>query len=123
MSEGSLIIVLGDSDLPEFRAPLAWVTQRKRVVRCHTLDEVAALHADCHCVGQIIACGRPGRFTASEIETLHAWAPMAPVVALGGVWCDGETRSGKPWSGVPRVGWHSWRNAFEQLWGEKPQRR
>jgi hypothetical protein len=123
MRDQSSIVVLGDSDLQQFAAPLHWLKQRKSLQHFHTVAEAERFLATNACAGQVITVARPGRFTTGEIETLHALAPMAPVVALVGAWCDGETRSGKPWPGVPRVAWHAWRSAFSQLWGDKPQKR
>jgi hypothetical protein len=123
MRERSTITVLGNFDLPEFLAPLSWLQSRYPVQRFRRCEDAAQFLATNSCAGQVIAVGRPGLFDASDMDSLHALAPMAPIVALAGVWCDGETRSGRPWSGIPRVSWHTWRSAFEQLWGDRPQRR
>jgi hypothetical protein len=119
----SSIIVLGDFELAEFAAPLSWLQSRHAVERFHSPQEAAQFLANGFCAGQVIAVSRPGQFDARDIEALHALAPLAPIVALVGTWCDGETRSGNPWSGIPRITWHSWQSAFEQLWGDRPQRR
>jgi hypothetical protein len=58
--------------------------------------------------GEIIAIcqSRPGQLTQSQIESLHACAPLARLLAILGSWCEGEMRSGQPWHGVERVYWY-----------------
>jgi hypothetical protein len=56
----------------------------------------------------VIAQSFPGQFSATEIEKLQGHFQMVPVIAVLGSWCEGETRSGKPWPGVVRVYWHQW---------------
>ncbi len=56
-----------------------------------------------------IAQSHPGEFLESEIQQLQAAAPLSRVCVLLGSWCEGETRSGRPWPGVARVYTH-------QLW-------
>lgn len=56
----------------------------------------------------VFAQSRPGQFSKYEIERVHAAAPLARLVALLGSWCEGETRSGRPWPGVMRIYWHEW---------------
>lgn len=51
----------------------------------------------------VVAAAWPGEFTAAEIERLRQAAPLARLLALVGSWSEGETRSGQPWSGVPRI--------------------
>lgn len=123
MRDQPSIIVLGDFELPEFAAPLQWLQQRRRLERIPSVEQASQFLAENACAGQVIAVGRPARYSADQIEVLHALAPMAPVISVVGPWCDGETRSGKPWPGVPRVAWHAWQSAFGQLWGDQPQRR
>lgn len=123
MRERPSIIVVGDFNLPEFAAPLLWLDRRFSLRRFANCEEALDFLATGQCAGQVIALGRPGRFSVSDVEALHAHAPMTPAVALVGALCDGETRSGKPWAGIPRIAWHGWQGAFEQLWGDRPQRR
>lgn len=56
----------------------------------------------------VVAQSRPGEFTLAQIESLRRRAPLARVVCLLGSWCEGETRSGKPWHGAVRVYWYDW---------------
>ncbi|MBC7856738.1 MAG: response regulator [Pirellulaceae bacterium] len=56
----------------------------------------------------LLVASRPGRFSTSEVETLHRRAPLAKLVALLGSWCEGEVRSGHPWPGVTRIYAHQW---------------
>ncbi len=56
----------------------------------------------------VVAQAFPGEFSAASIERLRRLAPLARVVGLLGPWCEGETRTGKPWPAAIRVYWHQW---------------
>jgi hypothetical protein len=50
----------------------------------------------------IVAQARPGQITQTEIEFVQRRWPLAGIVAILGSWCEGETRTGKPWPGIKR---------------------
>jgi hypothetical protein len=54
----------------------------------------------------LFAQSRPGVIRTREVERLRRSAPLAGVVALLGSWCEGETRTGRPAVGVPRLYWY-----------------
>jgi hypothetical protein len=54
----------------------------------------------------VVAQSRPGTISERTIESLRRDAPLAGVVGLLGTWCEGETRTGKPWPGVERLYWY-----------------
>lgn len=54
----------------------------------------------------VIAQSRPGVFSQQQVEGLRRAAPLAGVVTLLGNWCEGETRTGRPWPGVHRLYWY-----------------
>jgi hypothetical protein len=54
----------------------------------------------------VVAQSRPGEIGSREIERLRRRSPLAGVVALLGSWCEGETRTGRPWPGLERVYWY-----------------
>jgi|SRR5688572_15927611 len=54
----------------------------------------------------VIAQCRPGAIANNVIEQLRRRAPLAGIVALLGSWCEGESRTGRPWPGVPRLYWY-----------------
>ena len=56
----------------------------------------------------VVAQAYSGQYSPEAIERLQHLAPLARVVALLGSWCEGEARTGKPWSGAIRVYWHQW---------------
>jgi hypothetical protein len=57
----------------------------------------------------LMAQSFPGEFTFRNIQQLQAAAPLARLCVLVDSWSEGETRSGHPWPGVPRMYLH-------QLW-------
>ena len=56
----------------------------------------------------VFAQSYPGEFTDEQVDGLRRYAPLARLIALLGTWCEGEMRSGTPWSGAVRVYWHQW---------------
>lgn len=63
----------------------------------------------------VIAQARRGQHSASEVQELQTLCSTTPIVALLGSWCEGETRSGTPWPGVPRVYWHQWEGRYQKF--------
>jgi hypothetical protein len=54
----------------------------------------------------VIAQSRPGAFSENLVRDLRRTAPLAGFVGLLGSWCEGETRTGRPWPDVTRVFWY-----------------
>ena len=104
------ILLIGDIDRAEFRQASA---------AARRLGNLFAV-ADASAAAEAIASGRttpdlivvaqafPGEYCAASIERLRRLAPLARVVGLLGPWCEGETRTGKPWPAAIRVYWHQW---------------
>ncbi|HEX4146360.1 MAG TPA: hypothetical protein VHY91_22860 [Pirellulales bacterium] len=56
----------------------------------------------------VIGQSWPGEIDAPELMRLRQAAPLARICGLLGSWCEGETRSGRPWLGAWRVLGHQW---------------
>lgn len=54
----------------------------------------------------LLAESRPGVCTDRELNQLRGAAPLARIVRLSGVWCEGQLRSGRPPAGSPSHSWH-----------------
>jgi hypothetical protein len=54
----------------------------------------------------VVAQSRPGAVPLAEVERLRRNNPLAGILALLGTWCEGETRTGRPWPGVTRLYWY-----------------
>jgi DNA-binding NarL/FixJ family response regulator len=110
MSVRLSILLVGDVNRPEFREA-GQAAQR--------LGDLLGV-ADASAAAEAIASGRtmpdlivaaqafPGEFSAASIERLRRLAPLARVVGLLGPWCEGETRTGRPWPAAIRIYWHQW---------------
>ena len=109
------ILLVGSTDRSEFREARAALD---------ALGEVTATtDAEAACLGLesgqlmpdviVVAQAHPGQFSNEVVDRLQCSAPLVPVVGLLGSWCEGETRSGQPWSAV-RVYWHQWPAQAEQ---------
>jgi len=63
----------------------------------------------------VIAQARRGQHSAEEVQKLQTLFSTTPIIALLGSWCEGETRSGTPWPGIPRVYWHQWEGRYQKF--------
>lgn len=108
------ILLTGDFQRDEFREPVAETKRASEVVEIACLTSAAQwLRGNLTPVDlTIVAQARPGEFSQAAIDALRCQAPLTPIVALLGSWCEGEVRSGHPWPGVTRVYWHQWRDRF-----------
>ena len=103
-------MLLGDADRREFCEARDRLTALGRVRRAGGVEEAAAILAGGGPPVDVIviAQARPGEFSHDNVQRLRQIAPLARIVALLGSWCEGESRSGKPWPGVVRTYWHQW---------------
>jgi hypothetical protein len=104
-----LVWIVGDWEHDDFRKAMAWLDSSvscSRFCAPNAANE-APPPRDPHAI--LLVQSRPAQFSQHEVERLHAAAPLARLLALTGPWCEGEGRSGRPWLGVTRVSWKSWR--------------
>jgi hypothetical protein len=111
MNEASIWII-GDWRHANFSAA---VGSLNALARCDCFDDIAAALVGLRSAARsrgvmaiLILQSRPGQFTPEDVEHLHTAAPLARLVTLAGLWCEGEMRSGCPWPGVVRIPWCSW---------------
>jgi len=57
----------------------------------------------------VVAQSRPDAICGDQLKRLHRAAPLAGIAALLGSWCEGETRTGRPWPGIQRLYWYEFR--------------
>lgn len=103
------VLFVGEAAHPDFRGPWEYLRSQCRELRAVLSPEEAGdalrrLAAPPELT--VVAQSWPGQFRQTHIETLHRAAPLSRLIALLGSWCEGETCSGAPWSGVPRLYWH-----------------
>jgi len=112
------LLVVGDLEPAEFHEAAAALDRGGQVVRAvdphHALKILRQAAVD-PCLIVVVAA-YPGQFSAAAIEALRRAAPLSPMVALLGSWCEGEVRSGRPWPGVARVYAHQWAARWEHEW-------
>jgi hypothetical protein len=56
----------------------------------------------------VIAQSRAGQFSHEQVSALRRAVPLTRIAALLGSWCEGESRTGRPWPGTTRLYWHQW---------------
>jgi hypothetical protein len=91
-----VVELIGDIDHRDFRDAMA-------TVRAHARAATATIEAP---ELILVAQSRPGTIGGERIERLRRERPLAGIVALLGSWCEGETRTGRPWPGVERLYWY-----------------
>lgn len=113
------VLMVGDWQTSEFAPAAALTRSLCRVTELADLCEAVRWFAERDGSADLmlpdlvaIALAYPGQFSTVALETLRAQAPLTPVVAITGAWCDGEQRTGAPWPGVVRVAWHQWADRF-----------
>ncbi|HVW37248.1 MAG TPA: hypothetical protein VHB99_08075 [Pirellulales bacterium] len=108
---GLHVLLIGDATHGEFRAAIETIESHGALAIVRDIKGALGKleHVSTPFSLVIVAQARPGEYCDAEIDALRRAAPLAPIVALLGSLCEGETRSGKPWPGVIRVYWHQWR--------------
>lgn len=109
MSEISILLV-GDTDRPEFIQARATLKGLGRVVGAADAQAAAAALAEAEHTPDLIVLAQafPGQFSHNAVNRLRRLAPLARVIGLLGSWCEGETRTGQPWPATIRLYWHQW---------------
>lgn len=109
MSEVSILLV-GNTDRPEFRRARAALAASGRVVSTPDAESAAAALTRRQAAVDVIVIAQsyPAEFSHRAIDRLRRLAPLARVLGLMGSWCEGEVRTGKPWPAVIRIYWHQW---------------
>jgi hypothetical protein len=100
--------LVGTIDHPDFADAVEQVRADARVVSAGDTPELI-----------VIAQSRPGAISASYVHDLRRAAPLAGMVGLLGSWCEGETRTGRPWPDVTRIYWYE----FPSWWHLQLERR
>src|SRR3954462_14967953 len=87
--------LVGDVEHQDFREAIELLrTESRLVADWASLPELI-----------IVAQNRPDSICSDRLDHLRRDAPLAGIVALLGSWCEGETRTRRPWPGVHRVYW------------------
>jgi CheY-like chemotaxis protein len=107
------VLLIGDVGRHEFRDCVAQIRSRTQAIEIARIDDaIGSMDDEPDLI--VLLAGRPGEFAAEEVERLRYGAPLARIVALMGSWCEGESRSGRPWPAVPRIYWHQWPAWFDR---------
>lgn len=114
------LLLVGDTSRAEFREACASLERMGRVEASATIEVAGQRLADGQLAPDVIVIAQsfPGQFSAEDIDRLRRRAPLARVLGLLGSWCEGETRTGKPWPAAIRVYWHQWLPRAEQELGQ-----
>ena len=102
-------LLVGSTEHPEFATARQWLNEHLELATApdveRALEQLRAAD-DPHVI--LLVQARRDTISQLQIEQLHRAAPLARLVGLLGSWCEGEVRSGRPWTGVKRIYWHQW---------------
>ena len=104
------ILLLGDTNRPEFQEARACLARWGLVVEFADAESAAAALAEGRILPDVIVVAQafPGQFSHQAIDRLRRVTPLARVLGVMGSWCEGEMRSGSPWPATVRTYWHQW---------------
>jgi len=103
------VLLIGDFAHADFSEPLAWLEKHCESRQASSVADARRMLRENGSPQVILfAQSRPGQYSQKDVEQLHVHSPLSRLVVLLGSWCEGETRTGRPWSGVVRVFWHQW---------------
>ncbi len=113
IAEPNLVCVtVGDASSQELCQLHRQLCMSTRVIACRDIAEAKSVLWDEPAVDWVVIWQpRFGSVTQVEVEELRQAAPIARLIEVAGVWCEGEPASGRPLQGVHRVYWHEfpWR--------------
>ena len=114
------VLLIGDHLHREFASATTWLAEHSLLsVAATTVEATEALqHPALPPELMVVAQARPGQFAKADIEALHRLAPLARLSILAGSWCEGEMRTGHPWSGMLRLYWHQGEARLRELLAE-----
>lgn len=126
------LVAIGPWDEAEFAALRAELDPQRQWPTVATLEDLTANIADDASDGAaatipsgplppelvLLAQPRPGISDQAQLESLRSLAPLTRVVIIAGTWCEGELRTGQPFTGVVRLYWYEfapwWRAAVAE---------
>jgi DNA-binding NarL/FixJ family response regulator len=98
---------VGETKLPDFRDAIDLLRNESRLISSSEMRPELI----------VVAQSRPDTICSDDLNQLRRASPLAGIVALLGSWCEGETRTGRPWPGVGRLYWYEfpawWRRQLQ----------
>jgi len=113
MSQPPKILLTGDYWHADFQEIISNPLCSTTLVHTDQLDNYQISKTEFDLV--VIASSRRDQYAADFIEAIVDRAAPCPTIAVLGSWCEGESRSGKPWPGVSRIYWHQWQGRFKRF--------
>jgi hypothetical protein len=112
LPQRSRMLLTGDFEHPDFALVRTWLP-------AHATTETGGPSAISTGNYDLVAVcqSRPGQYSQLQVESIHRAAPLAALLAILGSWCEGESRSGRPWHGIERVYWYDAIGRFNNLVG------
>jgi hypothetical protein len=92
----AVVQLVGDVEHPDFCDALALLRSTARVADAEGASPELI----------VVTQSRPQTVRLADVERLRRRHPLAGIVALLGTWCEGETRTGRPWPGILRLYWY-----------------
>ena len=118
---GRTVLILGEMDRAEMRSLVVWmkelVRSARRQVASRDVADIASLFAEEEFPDLIVVLQSwPNEFSASDVNQLLAFAPLARIVVCYGAWCESDGRNFQIWPPSVRVPVCGARSRIEYEW-------
>jgi hypothetical protein len=110
---GPVIVTIGDLSSGEFSGPMADLRSRSQAVEIHSLLNENRTGETPDLI--VVGLNRRGEFSQETVQRLKDHFPNAAIAVVYGPWCEGESRSGNPLTGVRRIPVRDWELEFDQF--------
>jgi CheY-like chemotaxis protein len=110
------ILIVGETSRAEFREARRSLACQGRLMEAENLADAVTLLEKGTAIPDVVVIAQsyPGQFSLPAIDDLRRRVPLARMLALLGSWCEGETRTGRPWPAAIRLYWHQWQPHAER---------
>ena len=113
-----IVLTVGDDRRQEFVPVMAWLRQRASVICWPNAQQTATTTLEQSAPPALVIWLQSfsGEFTQADGDAVAAKWPGVNMVCAYAAFAEGETRTGKPLSGVQRFPWYGWAARMEPLW-------
>jgi hypothetical protein len=103
------IVTVGNRHSDEFREVVTWLAEQGELATFSDVSSALRFLLASPASLLVFLKSYPNEFPAVDVAQLRRAAPLLPLIVVNGNWCEADSRSGRPLSGVWRLGWNGWR--------------
>lgn len=112
------VLFVQESVAEPFEAPLRFLEQQACVHVVPTLKEAILAVQQPGLIPDLIVITQayPQSCPSKQLDLLRQRVPLAKIVVLCGIWCEGAGRTARPWPGTIRLYWHQFPARISNAW-------